>query len=87
MRHCPGHTPGHVIFFQASDRVALVGDVLFRGSIGRTDFPRSDHEQLLESIRSQLFSLGDEVEFISGHGPLSTIGHERKTNPFLPRYY
>ena len=87
VRHCPGHTPGHVIFFQASDRVALVGDVLFRGSIGRTDFPRSDHEQLLESIRSQLFSLGDEVEFISGHGPLSTIGHERKTNPFLSRYY
>ncbi len=87
VRHCPGHTPGHVVFYSASDKVALVGDVLFKGSIGRTDFPKSDHDALLESIRTQLFSLEDEVEFISGHGPLSTIGHEKRSNPFLTRFY
>ena len=83
VRHCPGHTPGHVIFFHPGDRVALVGDVLFKGSIGRTDFPRGDHRQLLDSIRRELWTLGDDVTFIPGHGPLSTIGEERRTNPFV----
>ncbi|MES9888432.1 MAG: MBL fold metallo-hydrolase, partial [Candidatus Sedimenticola sp. 6PFRAG1] len=80
---CPGHTPGHVIFFHAGEKVAIVGDVLFKGSIGRTDFPKGDHAALLNSIRQQLWTLGDDVEFIPGHGPLSTIGYERQTNPFL----
>ena len=83
VRHCPGHTPGHVVFFNPRERVAIVGDVLFHGSIGRTDFPRGDHATLLQSIREQLWNMGDDVEFISGHGPVSTIGHERATNPFL----
>ncbi|HHH38696.1 MAG TPA: MBL fold metallo-hydrolase, partial [Sedimenticola sp.] len=83
VRHCPGHTPGHVIFYHPGSQLALVGDVLFRGGIGRTDFPRGDHATLLRSIREQLFSLGDEVAFIPGHGPMSTMGHERRTNPFL----
>ncbi|MET0012771.1 MAG: MBL fold metallo-hydrolase [Sedimenticola sp.] len=83
VRHCPGHTPGHVIFFHQGEKVAIVGDVLFKGSIGRTDFPKGDHATLLNSIRQQLWTLGDDVEFIPGHGPLSTIGYERQTNPFL----
>jgi len=83
VRHCPGHTPGHVVFFNPGERVAIVGDVLFHGSIGRTDFPRGDHDALLRSIREQLWGMGDDVEFIAGHGPVSTIGHERTTNPFL----
>lgn len=83
VRHCPGHTPGHVVFFDPEEKIALVGDVLFKGSIGRTDFPRGDHDTLLRSIRTQLWSMGDDVEFIPGHGPISTIGHERVTNPFL----
>ncbi|MCW8943539.1 MAG: MBL fold metallo-hydrolase, partial [Sedimenticola sp.] len=83
VRHCPGHTPGHVVFFNPKEKVAIVGDVLFNGSIGRTDFPKGDHATLLRSIREQLWSMGDDVEFISGHGPVSTIGHERTTNPFL----
>ena len=83
VRHCPGHTPGHVVFFAPNDKVAIVGDVLFKGSIGRTDFPRGDHATLLRSIREQLWSMGDEVQFISGHGPISNIGDERLTNPFL----
>ncbi len=83
VRHCPGHTPGHVIFFQPEYRVAQVGDVLFQGSIGRTDFPRGDHATLLKSIREQLWPLGDDVTFIPGHGPTSTFGDERRTNPFV----
>jgi glyoxylase-like metal-dependent hydrolase (beta-lactamase superfamily II) len=83
VRHCPGHTPGHVIFYSAELRLALVGDVLFRGSIGRTDFPRGDHATLLRSIREQLWTLGDDVTFIPGHGPLSTFGEERRSNPFV----
>ncbi|MCL4802533.1 MAG: MBL fold metallo-hydrolase [Burkholderiales bacterium] len=83
VRHCPGHTPGHVIFFHAPSRLAIVGDVLFQGSIGRTDFPRGDHATLLRSIREQLFTLGDDVTFVPGHGPLSTIGEERRSNPFV----
>ncbi len=83
--HCPGHTPGHLVFFNAADRLAQVGDVIFRGSIGRTDFPRGNHRQLLESIQHRLFPLGDDVRFIPGHGPMSTLGEERRTNPFVIR--
>jgi len=83
VRHCPGHTPGHVVFFHAPSRLVIVGDVLFNGSIGRTDFPRGDHATLLRSIREQLFTLGDDVVFVPGHGPLSTIGAERAGNPFV----
>lgn len=81
--HCPGHTPGHVVFYNAAARLAQVGDVLFRGSVGRTDFPRGDHATLLASIRTKLFPLGDDVTFIPGHGPTSTFGDERQSNPFL----
>lgn len=80
--HCPGHTPGHVVFFSTEERLALVGDVLFKGSIGRTDFPRGDFDTLIASIRGRLWPLGDDVEFIPGHGPMSTFGVERATNPF-----
>ena len=83
--HCPGHTPGHVIFFHP-EKVAFVGDVLFMGSIGRTDFPRGDHEQLISSIREQLWPLGDDVIFVPGHGPESNFGNERKMNPFVADY-
>jgi len=83
VRHCPGHTPGHVIFFSPEYRLALVGDVLFAGSIGRTDFPRGDHATLIRSIREQLWPLGEDVTFIPGHGPTSTFGEERASNPFV----
>jgi glyoxylase-like metal-dependent hydrolase (beta-lactamase superfamily II) len=83
VRHCPGHTPGHVVFFHAPSKVAIVGDVLFKGSIGRTDFPRGDHDALLGSIRGRLWPLGDDVTFVPGHGPLSTFGEERRSNPFV----
>lgn len=81
--HCPGHTPGHVVFFHAPERLAIVGDVLFRSSIGRTDFPRGDHATLIQSIREKLWPLGNDVRFIPGHGPMSTFGEERRTNPFV----
>ncbi len=80
--HCPGHTPGHVVFHHA-DGIAFVGDVLFAGSIGRSDFPRGDHGQLIDSIRSRLWPLGDETVFVPGHGPESTFGQERRLNPFV----
>jgi len=83
VRHCPGHTPGHVILFEKHSKLALVGDVLFQGSIGRTDFPRGDFNTLVTSIREQLWTLGDDVAFIPGHGPMSTFGHERQTNAFV----
>jgi glyoxylase-like metal-dependent hydrolase (beta-lactamase superfamily II) len=83
VRHCPGHTPGHVVFFHPGERLAFVGDVLFQGSIGRTDFPRGNFETLVRSITTQLWPLGDEVTFIPGHGPVSTFGAERRTNPFV----
>jgi glyoxylase-like metal-dependent hydrolase (beta-lactamase superfamily II) len=82
VRHCPGHTPGHVIFFHRAARLAQVGDVLFQGSIGRTDFPRGDLGQLLTSITEKLWPLGEDVQFVPGHGPMSTFGHERRTNPY-----
>jgi glyoxylase-like metal-dependent hydrolase (beta-lactamase superfamily II) len=81
--HCPGHTPGHVVFFDPKTRVAIVGDVLFQGSIGRTDFPRGNHEDLINAIKTKLFPLGDDVVFIPGHGQLSSFGNERQSNPFL----
>ena len=80
---CPGHTPGHVVFFHPESKLAQVGDVLFSGSIGRTDFPRGDHTTLITSIRDNLFHLGDDVRFIPGHGPMSTFGQERRSNPFV----
>ncbi|SLN12597.1 MBL fold metallo-hydrolase [Oceanibacterium hippocampi] len=81
--HCPGHTPGHIVFYYAPMRLAIVGDVLFQGSIGRTDFPRGDHAALLSSIKDKLWPLGNDVTFIPGHGPLSTFGDERRSNPFV----
>jgi glyoxylase-like metal-dependent hydrolase (beta-lactamase superfamily II) len=81
--HCPGHTPGHVIYFHRPTKMAWVGDVLFAGSIGRTDLPGGDHRTLIRSIRERLWPLGDDVEFVSGHGPNSTFGRERKSNPFV----
>ncbi len=81
--HCPGHTPGSVVLVDAEARLALVGDVLFRGSVGRTDFPYGDTEALLASIRDKLFPLGDDIAFICGHGPGSTFGDERQNNPFV----
>jgi hydroxyacylglutathione hydrolase len=83
VRHCPGHTPGHVIFYNAARKFALVGDVLFDGSIGRTDLPRGDHATLLKSIKEQLLTLPDDTTFLPGHGPTSTIGAQRRENPFL----
>lgn len=81
--HCPGHAPGHVVFVAPGLGFAILGDVLFRGSIGRTDFPYGDHAALLDAIRTKLFPLGDEIRFLCGHGPGSTIGEERRSNPFL----
>ena len=81
--HCPGHTPGHIVFVNEAGRVALVGDVLFRGSVGRTDFPYGDPAALLASIREKLLPLGDDVSFLCGHGPGSTLGVERRTNPYV----
>lgn len=81
--HTPGHTPGHVCFFHRPSKLAVVGDVLFAGSIGRTDFPRGDYDTLIRSIRQGLWPLGDDVEFIPGHGPMSSFGEERRNNPFV----
>jgi glyoxylase-like metal-dependent hydrolase (beta-lactamase superfamily II) len=81
--HCPGHTPGHVIFFDPAHRVAFVGDVLFKGSIGRTDFPRGNINDLIGAITGKLWPLGNDVTFVPGHGPLSTFGAERQSNPFV----
>ncbi|MAK14553.1 MAG: hypothetical protein CMK55_02760 [Proteobacteria bacterium] len=81
--HCPGHTPGHVIFHNKESKFAIVGDVLFQGSIGRTDFPRGNHEELINAIRTKLWPLGDDVTFVPGHGPVSTFGQERMTNPYV----
>jgi len=83
VRHCPGHTPGHVVFHHADSKLAVVGDVLFKGSVGRWDFPRGDQQQLIRSIVDKLWPMGDETSFVPGHGPMSTFGHERATNPFV----
>jgi len=81
--HCPGHTPGHVVFYQKKSKVAFVGDVIFKNSIGRTDFPGGCHQTLMQSINNKLLPLGDSFSFIPGHGPVSTLGKERQNNPFL----
>jgi glyoxylase-like metal-dependent hydrolase (beta-lactamase superfamily II) len=81
--HCPGHTPGHVVYVNRAAKFALVGDVLFQGSVGRTDFPYGDHAALISAIKEKLLPLGDEFQFLCGHGPGSTIGAERARNPFL----
>ena len=81
--HCPGHTPGHVVFHNKDTQIAFVGDVLFQGSIGRTDFPRGNHGDLIRSIQTRLWPLGDDVTFVPGHGPVSTFGQERQSNPFV----
>ena len=81
--HCPGHTPGHVIFFHRGSRFAQGGDVLFKGSIGRTDFPQGNFEHLIAAITQKLWPLGDDVQFVPGHGPMSTFGAERKSNPYV----
>lgn len=80
---CPGHTPGHIVFINLKDKIAFVGDVLFKNSIGRTDFPRGNHADLISSITHKLFPLGDDFIFVPGHGPMSSFGNERMTNPFL----
>jgi len=84
--HCPGHTPGHIVFYHAPSHFAVVGDVLFQGSIGRTDFPKGNHQQLIDSITQKLWPLGSETAFVPGHGPMSTFGHERKTNGYVSDY-
>lgn len=81
--HCPGHTPGHVVFHEPISRHAFVGDVLFQGSIGRTDFPRGNHAALISAIKNKLFPLGDDIKFVPGHGPMSTFGRERLGNPYV----
>ena len=83
VRHCPGHTPGHVVFYSREAKRAFVGDVLFAGSIGRTDFPQGDHDTLIASIVERLWPMGDDTVFIPGHGPESTFGRERKVNPYV----
>jgi len=83
VRHCPGHTPGHVVFHHRESRLAIVGDVLFQGSIGRTDFPRGNHQDLLDSITQRLWPMGGDTAFVPGHGPVSTFAHERASNPFV----
>lgn len=86
--HCPGHTPGHIVLYNAANKIAFVGDVLFNGSIGRSDFPGGNHQQLLDSIRQKLWPLGDDIDFVPGHGPMSTFGEEKRSNPFVadPNY-
>lgn len=81
--HCPGHTPGHVVFHHPESKLAIVGDVLFQGSIGRTDFPMGNHQDLLDAITTKLWPLGGDTAFVPGHGPMSNFAHERRTNPFV----
>ena len=83
VRHCPGHTPGHVVFFHKGAKLAFVGDVIFAGSVGRTDLPRGNHQTLVDSITERLWPLGDDMRFVPGHGQMSTFGWERKCNPFV----
>ena len=81
--HCPGHTPGHVVFHEPTMNVLFVGDVIFKGSVGRTDFPRGDMDTLIKSITEKLWPCGDAATFVPGHGPLSTVGIERQSNPYV----
>jgi glyoxylase-like metal-dependent hydrolase (beta-lactamase superfamily II) len=87
VHHCPGHTPGHVVFHHPESHIAVVGDVIFKGSIGRTDFPRGDHATLLQAIRTRIWGLGDDVTLLPGHGPTTTVGEERAHNPFVQGAY
>ncbi|MEW5287843.1 MULTISPECIES: MBL fold metallo-hydrolase [Erwinia] len=80
---CPGHTPGHIVFFDRADRLLISGDVIFNGGVGRTDFPQGSHSDLIAAIKEKLLPLGDDVTFVPGHGPVSTLGRERISNPFL----
>lgn len=82
---CPGHTPGHIVFINDAARFAVSGDVIFRGGVGRSDFPRGNHEDLIASIKNKLLPLGDDIVFLPGHGPTSTLGEEKRSNPFLLR--
>lgn len=86
VRYCPGHTPGHVVFIHHASKLVIVGDVLFNGGIGRSDFPRGDQKTLVNSIHTQLFTLPDDYRFIPGHGPMSTIGWEKQHNPFVGKF-
>ena len=88
VKHCPGHTPGHVVFVNEAQKISFVGDVLFQGSIGRTDFPRGDHATLINAIETKLWPLSDDITFVPGHGPTSTFGQEKRSNPYVadPRY-
>ncbi len=86
VRYCPGHTPGHVVFVHHESKLAIVGDVLFKDGIGRTDFPRGDYQTLIKAIQTQLFTLPDDYQFVAGHGPMSTIGREKKHNPFVGKF-
>lgn len=81
--HCPGHTPGHVVFYQAQEKILIAGDVLFAGSIGRTDFPMSNHQDLIDAIKNNLFVLPDDVVVYPGHGPTTTLGREKESNPYV----
>ena len=83
VRHCPGHTPGHVVFHHPQSKLALVGDVLFKGSVGRWDFEHGNQQHLLNSITKRLWPMGDDTAFVPGHGPMSTFGYERQTNPYV----
>lgn len=83
VRHCPGHTPGHIIFYEPTHRIAFVGDVIFKGAVGRTDFPKGDPQQLLSSIKSQVLTLPDDTTLLSGHGPNTNVAVERISNPFI----
>jgi glyoxylase-like metal-dependent hydrolase (beta-lactamase superfamily II) len=80
---CPGHTPGHIVFFDRAGRLLISGDVIFNGGVGRTDFPQGSHSDLIDAIKTKLLPLGDDVTFVPGHGPISTLGRERISNPFL----
>ena len=81
--HIPGHTPGHGVFDSAEDALIIGGDILFQGSIGRTDFPRGNHQDLISNIQQKLYTLPDATEVIPGHGPMTSIGHEKRTNPYV----
>lgn len=81
--HCPGHTPGHIVFYLEKEKFLIAGDVLFKGSIGRTDFPKSHHQDLVDSIRNKIFPLGDDIIVYPGHGPSTTIGEEKLNNPYV----
>ncbi|XQF93690.1 MBL fold metallo-hydrolase [Pseudoalteromonas espejiana] len=83
VKHCPGHTPGHIVFYQPDNKSVIVGDVIFKGSVGRTDFPKGNSQQLIESIKSQVLTLDDDTQILAGHGPDTSVGYEKRTNPFV----